>query len=71
MRVILFSLVKSHRMRGNGIKSHHGRFRLDILKKNSSQVEWQGIETVCSEKWWSHHLEVFKKRVGMVLRNLV
>jgi len=50
----LFSHITSHSMRGDGLKLHQGRFRLDF-KKNSSQKEWSGTGTGCPGRWWSHH----------------
>jgi len=50
----LFSQVTSNRTRGNGLKLHQGRFRLDI-RKNSLLKEWSGIGTGCPRTWRSPH----------------
>jgi len=50
----LFSQVISNRMRGNGLKLHQGKFRLDI-RKNFFTAEWSGIGTGCPGRWWSPH----------------
>jgi len=43
------------RMKGNGLKLHQERFRLDNRKKISLLKEQWGIGTGCPGKWWSRH----------------
>jgi len=50
----LFFQVTSNNSKGNGLKLHQGRFRLDI-RKNFLQKEWSDIGTIYPGKWWSHH----------------
>ena len=40
----------SGRMKGNGLKLHHGRFRLEIKKR----LSWRCIGTGCPGRWRGH-----------------
>ncbi|PKU39950.1 hypothetical protein llap_9746 [Limosa lapponica baueri] len=55
----LFSQARSDRTRGNGLKLHEGKFRLDIRK------------IFFTERVESPSLEVFKRQVDKVLRDMV
>ena len=62
---------ESDRMRGNGLKLHQGRFRLDIRKNvfiEKAIKHWSRLPRVAVE---SPSLEVFKSHADWALRDMV